>query len=95
MEYEANTGFTNLLGFCRDPSGESDLVDSNSPSLSSRNRKTAANLELRSINGHVAPLEYRQKLKTTTIAMDIYKRNVERERNTWQLSQRGGQGEPY
>lgn len=79
--HDVNTVFTNLLAFYRDPSVEIDFIDPNPPPPGARNRKVATNHELRSINGDLTPLEYWRKLK--------------RERNTWQESQRGGQGEPY
>ncbi|KAK5989855.1 hypothetical protein PT974_08117 [Cladobotryum mycophilum] len=92
---DVSTVLDDFRAFYRDPTVEPNFVDPNPPppkAEQNEDESTTTTKQKRAPTN--ADLEYYDKLKKTADGMWHYKHG-ERGRNTWQLGQQGGQGEPY
>lgn len=96
------TAMTDLAALYRDPDAEIRWVDPNPPppkpseNLKEKDKEKdrRANANANATHPDSAALKYWIKLKDLANDMSAYKMG-DRGRNTWQVAQRGGQGEPY
>ena len=87
----------NLLALYRDPSLEPTFTDPNppEPEEEKEGEKGKRDVEIEARNEPESPeLGYWRKLQRTADSMWHYKHG-DRGRNTWQLGQKGGRGEPF
>lgn len=90
---DVSTVMDDLLVLYRDPSLEPSFTDPNPPPPTIKDEKIEKR-DNAARNDEKPELVYWRKLQNTANAMFHYKHG-NRDRNTWQVGQKGGQGEPY
>ena len=90
---DVSTALDDLLALYRDPTLEPSFTDPNPPAPPNMDR-TDRRRRRKRVDGEAPELVYWYQLQQTADHMWHYKHG-ERGRNTWQLGQKGGQGEPF